>query len=120
MDEYRKKTDIRYLREVFRAGKKSVHLFGKGKKQLIMIAGLGDGLKTVKGMALPFSIMYYKYTKEYTVTVISRNNTLKENDTTKDMAIDLKKVMNLLNIKKAEQKIKINVLNIFFFIVSPT
>ena len=29
--------------------------FGKGKKKLIMIPGLGDGLKTVKGMALPFS-----------------------------------------------------------------
>lgn len=76
--------------------------FGKGKKQLIMIAGLGDGLKTVKGMALPFSIMYSKYTKEYTVTVISRNNTLKENDTTKEMAIDLKKVMDCLEIKKAD------------------
>ena len=26
--------------------------FGKGKKNLIMIPGLGDGLKTVKGTAL--------------------------------------------------------------------
>ncbi len=76
--------------------------FGKGKKQLIMIAGLGDGLKTVKGMALPFSIMYSKFKKDYTVTVISRNNTLKENDTTKDMAIELKKVMDILGIQKAD------------------
>ena len=31
--------------------------FGKGEKTLIMIPGLGDGLTTVKGMAIPFSIM---------------------------------------------------------------
>ena len=76
--------------------------FGKGKKQLIMIAGLGDGLKTVKGMALPFTFMYSKFTKDYTVAVISRNNLLKENDTTKDMAIDLKRAMDLLDIQKAD------------------
>ena len=51
--------------------------FGKGKKHLIMIPGLGDGLKNVKGLALPFSFMYSKYAKEYTVTVISRKNKTK-------------------------------------------
>ena len=75
--------------------------FGKGKKHLIMIPGLGDGLKTVKGMALPFSIMYHKYSKDYTVTFISRKNKLNENSTTKEMAIDLKRTMDLLNINKA-------------------
>ena len=34
----------------------SMHViqFGSGRKQLIMIPGLGDGLTTVKGLALPF------------------------------------------------------------------
>ena len=30
--------------------------FGKGKKPLVIIPGLGDGLQTVKGMAMTFSI----------------------------------------------------------------
>ena len=41
--------------------------FGNGKKNLIMIPGVGDGLKTVKGLAVPFSILYKKYSKDYTV-----------------------------------------------------
>lgn len=28
--------------------------FGVGKKILVMLPGLGDGLKTVKGTAIPF------------------------------------------------------------------
>lgn len=32
--------------------------FRKGSKSLIMIPGLGDGIKTVKGMALPMVAMY--------------------------------------------------------------
>lgn len=31
--------------------------FGNGNKNLIMLPGLGDGLSTVKGMALVFSVM---------------------------------------------------------------
>ena len=34
--------------------------FGKGKKNLLIIPGLGDGFKTVKGLAIPFSILYKK------------------------------------------------------------
>jgi len=37
--------------------------FGKGKDTLIMLPGLGDGLSTIKGMALPFSIAYRAYAK---------------------------------------------------------
>lgn len=32
--------------------------FGKGSNVLIMIPGLGDGLTTVKGKALPFALAY--------------------------------------------------------------
>ena len=45
--------------------------FGKGNKNLVMLPGLGDGLSTVKGMALVFSMMYRIYAKEFTVYVLS-------------------------------------------------
>ena len=32
--------------------------FGKGKDPLVIILGLGDGLQTVKGIAIPLSIIY--------------------------------------------------------------
>ena len=45
-----------------------------GNGSLLDIPGLGDGLKTVKGTALPFSLMYQCYTKDYTVYSLSRRN----------------------------------------------
>lgn len=76
--------------------------FGKGTKNLIMIPGLGDGLKTAKGMAIPFSIMYKRFAKDYRVHVFSRKNELKQGCTTRDMATDLKTAMELLGIEKAD------------------
>lgn len=76
--------------------------FGKGKKNLIMIPGLGDGLKTVKGTAVPFAIMYQKYAKDYKVYVFSRRNNIKENFNIQDMAKDIVDSMNELNIDKAD------------------
>lgn len=76
--------------------------FGNGSKYLIMIPGLGDGLKTVKGMALPFSVMYKCFTEEYTVLSFSRKNKLEEGHSTKDMAADIAKAMELLGIPKAD------------------
>ena len=32
--------------------------FGHGSDSLIMLPGVGDGFKTAKGVAVPFSIMY--------------------------------------------------------------
>lgn len=75
--------------------------FGTGKKFLIFIPGLGDGLKTVSGMALPFSFLYRKFSKDYTVYVFSRKNDLPETYTTKQMADDLCLSMNRLEIDKA-------------------
>lgn len=76
--------------------------FGYGSKNLIMIVGLGDGLKTVKGLAIPMAIMYKKYAKDYTVYVFSRKNQLEKEYSTRDMARDLKRVMEKLNILKAD------------------
>ena len=76
--------------------------FGKGNKDLIIIPGLGDGLRTVKGMAIPLAFMYKKFAKEYTVYIFSRRNNLTNGFTTQDMAQDIVKVMNLLNISNAD------------------
>ena len=46
--------------------------FGKGDKNLIIIPGVGDGLKTVKGMALPFAFLYRELAKDFKVYVFSR------------------------------------------------
>lgn len=75
--------------------------FGKGIKTLIMIPGLGDGLKTVKGLAIPFAMLYKQYAVEYTVYVFSRKNKLKAGCTNRDMAKDLITAMDILKIKQA-------------------
>lgn len=75
--------------------------FGTGTKHLIMIPGLGDGLKTAKGMAIPFAMMYKMFAKKYTVHVFSRKNELQMGYTTRDMAADVKHAMELCGIEKA-------------------
>lgn len=75
--------------------------FGKGNAPLVMIPGLGDGLTTVKGMALPMAARYRIYAKDFTVYMFSRKNFLKEGASTRDMAGDLAKAMKILGIKKA-------------------
>lgn len=75
--------------------------FGKGEKDLVMIPGLGDGLTTVKGLAVPFAILYQKFAKKYRVHVFSRKNHLPEGYTTQDMAKDQMEAMKMLGIEKA-------------------
>ena len=75
--------------------------FGKGKKSLVIIPGLGDGLQTVKGMAMPFSITYRLLAKCYKIYVFSRINELRQGYTTRDMAADLAEAMETLNLDTA-------------------
>ena len=75
--------------------------FGSGEKNLIIIPGLGDGLKTVKGLAIPFSIMYKMFAKDYKVYVFSRKNELEDDYNTIDMANDIKNILDKINIDKA-------------------
>ena len=75
--------------------------FGRGSKNLIMLPGLGDGLTTVKGTALPMAFMYRAFAKEYTVYMFSRRNHLPEGVSTRDMARDLKEAMDILNVQRA-------------------
>lgn len=73
--------------------------FGKGKHNLVMIPGVGDGLKTVKGMALPFALLYRSLAKDFTVYVFSRPNNLKPKTSTEDMAESLRKSLLFLGIE---------------------
>ena len=75
--------------------------FGTGKKTLIMLPGLGDGLRTTKGTALPMALYYRSLTKDYTVYMLSRKANLPDGHTTRDMARDLKDAMEELGITKA-------------------
>ena len=75
--------------------------FGTGKRNLIMLPGLGDGLRTTRGTALPVALYYRCLTKDYTVYMFSRKTNLPEGHSTRDMARDLKAAMEELGIEKA-------------------
>lgn len=77
-------------------------VFGQGKRDLIMLPGLGDGLKTANGMALPFAWMYRIFAKDFRVWVFSRRNNLPEGCTTRDMARDQAEAMEKLGIARAD------------------
>lgn len=76
--------------------------FGRGEKHLIILPGLGDGLKTVKGTALPMALMYRAFAREYTVWAFSRVSDLRTGWTTRDMARHLAMAMDALHIPKAD------------------
>lgn len=74
---------------------------GKGEQILVVLPGLGDGLKTVKGMALLFAVMYHKLAGKYRVYFFSRRNRLPDPYSSKEMAKDVKLAMDMLGIQKA-------------------
>lgn len=74
--------------------------FGSGDENLIIIPGLGDSLKTVKGTAFTFSLMYRLFAKDYKVYVFSRKNRIEKNYSTRNMAKDLATVIKQLGIQK--------------------
>lgn len=75
--------------------------FGSGEEILVMLPGLGDGLTTVRGMALPLALSYREYARDYTVYIFSRKNALSEGYTTRDMAADQAAAMEKLGICRA-------------------
>lgn len=68
---------------------------------MIMLPGVGDGLQTVKGMALPFALLYRSLAKDFTVYVFSRRRVLSPGMTTRDMAEDLNGAMEAQGLSKA-------------------
>lgn len=76
--------------------------FGSGDKYLVIIPGLGDALKTVKGTAVPFAWMYREFSDEYSVYIFSRKNHLEMGYSTSDMADEVSYAMNQLGIDNAD------------------
>lgn len=76
--------------------------FGRGNRTLIMLPGLGDGMRTVGGKALPMAVMYRIFAKDFTVYMFSRREGLPVGYTTRDMAHDLKDAMDALGIEQAD------------------
>ena len=72
--------------------------FGSGAKTLVMLPGVGDGFKTVKGTALPFALLYRELAKDFTVYVFSRRVSLPEHMSTREMAEDLNAAMEALGL----------------------
>ena len=75
--------------------------FGHGDRVMILLPGVGDGLKTVKGMALPFALLYRKFTRDFTVYSFSRRTELWPDMTTREMAEDLAEAIDILGLPKA-------------------
>ena len=75
--------------------------FGCGRRNLLIIPGLGDGLKTVKGTAIPFSILYRLFAKEFKIYVFSQKEPLEDSSITSSMAEDIFRAMEQLGIMSA-------------------
>jgi len=76
-------------------------VFGKGKKPLFIIPGLGDGVQHVGKSANALAFFYRKYAKMYRVFVCSRKRKLPKGYTTRDMAGDIKLFMDAQHISNA-------------------
>ena len=76
-------------------------VFGSGKRVLVVLPGLSDGLTTVKGKAWMLGSQYKKYFKEFTVYMFSRKNRMPKGYTIRQMAEDQVIAMRQLGIEKA-------------------
>ena len=76
--------------------------FGTGERILVMLPGLGDGLRTVKGTAMPMALMYRCFAKDFSVYAFSRKRDLPVGYNTRDMARDQAEAMEALGIGKAD------------------
>ena len=76
--------------------------FGTGEKNLIMIPGLGDGLRTDRKLAYMYAILYGKFAKDYKVYVFSQKTKMPDRYSTGKMAWDIKEAMDTLGIEQAD------------------
>ena len=75
--------------------------FGSGAETLILLPGLGDSLRSIRGAALPMALLYRRFAKRYTVYSFSRKYPLHDGCTTRELAADQIEAMDLLGIRKA-------------------
>ncbi len=76
--------------------------FGNGDKHLIMIPGLGDGLRTDAKLAHMYALLYGKFAKDYKVYVFSQKTEMPDRYSTRKMARDIKDAMDMLGVKQAD------------------
>ena len=77
-------------------------MFGQGEKALIILPGLGDGLKDVRGTARMMAWLYRIFSRDYTVYMLSRRDVLPPQHTIRDMAEDVICAMDHLGINRAD------------------
>lgn len=85
-----------------REGEMEYIRFGTGKRTLVMLPGLGDSLRSMKGAALPVALMYRIFSQDFTVYVFGRKIPMRQKDSTEDMAHDIAEAMERLEIHKAD------------------
>ena len=73
--------------------------FGSGERVLVMLPGVGDGLRTMKGLALPFALLYRSLAKDFTVYAFSRRAELPAHMSTREMAEDQNAAMEALGLR---------------------
>lgn len=76
-------------------------VFGRGQKPFVILPGLSDGLKTVKGLEKTLALYYKQFAQKFKVYIFSRKNELERGYTTRDMAKDQKVAMQRLGIESA-------------------
>lgn len=85
--------------EVYVSGGSMYYLsFGRGTHPLVIIPGLSDGQRTVKGSGLLMAYFYRRFAKHYRLWVFSRMNELKHGMTTRDMAAHQAEAMDQLGL----------------------
>lgn len=75
--------------------------FGEGRRNLIVLPGLSDGLTTVKGKAWLLASPYKRFFHDFTVYMLSRKNNMPEGYSIENMADDQVTAMKNLGIDKA-------------------
>ena len=76
--------------------------FGTGSRTLVMLPGLGESLRSVKGTAMPMALMYGLFAKDFTVYMFGRGSNLPPGYSTREMAADLAKAMEQLKLPQAD------------------
>ena len=76
--------------------------FGTGERQLVLLPGLGDSLRSMGGLAIPMALMYRTFAKDFTVHVFGRKYPAPEGAGTREMARDVKRAMDTLKVGRAD------------------
>lgn len=77
--------------------------FGTGKKSLVILPGLGDGLSPVHGkiQAVTLALTYKLFADDFKVYIFSRKNHLDRDCSTRSMAREQAEAMKIVGISKA-------------------